>query len=189
MFSQGEVKRMNHYKGDRLFSEGDPGDAAYIVESGSVGIYKDLEGENIHLATLHQGELFGEMAVIDGSPRMASAVVMEDCVVVKIAADLLDAKLKKTDAFLSALIKILVTNLREVHRAYMRRPRSVNDYINALAFHAKGLQKYVDSSEGADSRDRALELLESVDFAVKTLRDFFSQRSDRRKNVVTDTDL
>ena len=52
-------------KGDEVFHEGDPGDAAYIVETGSVGIFKNIEGEEVHLATMNDGELFGEMAIID----------------------------------------------------------------------------------------------------------------------------
>ena len=55
----------------KFFQKGDPGNAAYIVESGSVGIFKSDKGEDVQLATMNMGELFGERAIIDGSKRMA----------------------------------------------------------------------------------------------------------------------
>ena len=124
MFETGDVAKQFLPKDGVLFEEGDPGDAAYIVESGSVGIFKSVDEGTLHLATLKGGELFGEMAIIDGSARMASAMALEDSVVVRIPSDVLEAKLGQHDTFLQALIKILVNNLRNVHRAYMRRPRT-----------------------------------------------------------------
>ena len=70
----GGAKKKFLQEGDVLFREGDPGDAAFIVDSGLIGIYKVVEGEEIELGTLKAGELFGEMAIVDGSKRMAYAV-------------------------------------------------------------------------------------------------------------------
>ncbi len=54
-----------------LFKKGDEGEALYIIKSGSV----QLEG----LATLNDGEFFGEMALIDSAPRMTSATTLSEC--------------------------------------------------------------------------------------------------------------
>ena len=62
------------------------------------------------------GELFGEMAIVDGSSRMANAVAKEETVVVMVPATTVEARLKKIDPFLRALMKILVENLRNVHQ-------------------------------------------------------------------------
>ena len=70
----GEVDKKFFQEGETVFQEGDPGNAAYIVESGSEGIFRSDEGEDVQLATMNMGELFGEMAIIDGSKRMARAV-------------------------------------------------------------------------------------------------------------------
>ena len=94
MLIHGDDVRKEHYEmGATIFFEGDPGDAMFIVESGSIGIVKEVEGETIRLATLNGGELFGEMAIIDGGKRMASAVAQEDSVVLKIPREMLEAKL------------------------------------------------------------------------------------------------
>jgi len=72
-FDDQAIEVVTYPKGTTLFRQGEPGDAAFIVNSGSVGIYREVEGKRVPLATLRKGELFGKMAVIDGSPRMATA--------------------------------------------------------------------------------------------------------------------
>ena len=65
---------MRQYRaGEVIFHENDEGDVAYIIDQGRVEVTKKLEGKEIHLSTLNAGEIFGEMALIDSSLRMASA--------------------------------------------------------------------------------------------------------------------
>lgn len=65
--------------GARLFRAGDPGDAMFLIESGRVQIrLSDTEGDEIILADLRAGEFFGELALLDGKPRSADAVIVED---------------------------------------------------------------------------------------------------------------
>src|SRR6476620_10529787 len=65
--------------GARLFRAGDPGDALYLIQSGRVQIrLGDTEGNEIVLADLRSGEFFGELALLDGKPRSADAVVVEE---------------------------------------------------------------------------------------------------------------
>ena len=62
-----------------LFSEGDPGDRCYIIEEGAVRISKFVPGMGEEaLAVLKTGNFFGEMALIDGAPRSAAAIVNVD---------------------------------------------------------------------------------------------------------------
>jgi len=61
-------------KGEALFYKGTVGNQMYVVLGGKVGI---LDGEKL-LATLHTGDMFGEMAIISNEPRSASAVALED---------------------------------------------------------------------------------------------------------------
>jgi len=62
-----------------MFGYGDPGDAAYIVRKGAVEIFsKNDTGERIVLETARAGDMFGEISLLDGGPRTASAVVTEE---------------------------------------------------------------------------------------------------------------
>ncbi len=66
-------------KGDVIFSDGDSGDTMYIVLAGRVKILKQAKGVKKTLALLGEGEFFGEMGVVSGKPRSATAVAEEDC--------------------------------------------------------------------------------------------------------------
>ena len=65
--------------GDIIFRQGDPGDCMYDIQSGQVDIYVDFGGNNEKkIAQLMNGELFGEMGILDDSPRSATAVAGAD---------------------------------------------------------------------------------------------------------------
>ena len=65
--------------GQDLFKQGDPGDALYLIVSGTVSIVLDLPGgKTLHLRTMRAGAVLGEMALYTGAPRSATAHVNED---------------------------------------------------------------------------------------------------------------
>src|SRR5215471_1999919 len=73
------LRTLDPQGGTTLFSAGDAGDAMYLIESGRVQIsVTDEDKRQIVLAELAQGDFFGEMAIIDGKNRSASATVLED---------------------------------------------------------------------------------------------------------------
>ncbi|HVU02653.1 MAG TPA: DUF1003 domain-containing protein [Polyangiaceae bacterium] len=73
------LERLEAPTGKTLFHRGDPGDALYIVKRGVVELFfKNDTGERIVLETARSGDFFGEMSLIDGGPRMTSALVVED---------------------------------------------------------------------------------------------------------------
>ena len=69
-------KRM-YQTNETIFNQGDPGMGMYIIERGAVEIVSE-PGKRT-LAELREGEFFGELALLDDSPRSASAVAKNDC--------------------------------------------------------------------------------------------------------------
>lgn len=66
-------------KGDTVFSYGDAGDALYLVRQGRVEVFvENTEGEKILLAENQAGDLFGEISLLDGGARTATAVCVEE---------------------------------------------------------------------------------------------------------------
>lgn len=65
-------------KGHRLFAQGDAGDSLFVVQSGCVELYvQDHAGQEIVLNQVESGEAFGELSLLDGRPRTASARVTD----------------------------------------------------------------------------------------------------------------
>ncbi|MEP4379471.1 MAG: cyclic nucleotide-binding domain-containing protein [Alphaproteobacteria bacterium] len=100
--------------GDIVFREGDLGAEAYIVESGALEIRKEAAGhpDGLVLGVLEKGSVFGEMALVDDCPRMASAVCTEATVLRVIPVDVFEMKLQQSDPFIRALVRVLVRNAR-----------------------------------------------------------------------------
>ena len=74
------MKSRRVQRGATIFSKGDPGTGLLGVVAGSVKIsVASAEGKDIVLNIIHEGDVFGEIALLDGQPRTADAVAMTDC--------------------------------------------------------------------------------------------------------------
>ena len=60
--------------GERVFAQGDQGDAMYVIESGAVDIIAGSGRQQVIVASLFRQQYFGELALLDGAPRSAAAV-------------------------------------------------------------------------------------------------------------------
>jgi len=76
------VHRRTFVPGEEIFWENEPGLGMYIIKSGVVEISQTSKGVPQKLATLGEGDFFGEMALLDEAPRAASAVTQDDCEVI-----------------------------------------------------------------------------------------------------------
>ena len=99
--------------GEVLFKRGDPGDCAYLVESGRVSITVPSGDESVQLAIRGPGEVFGEMAIIDGRPRTATATVVEAGELVVLPREHLAARISHADPILRMYLRILLERFRE----------------------------------------------------------------------------
>jgi len=106
------LERRTLKNGDTVFREGEQGSSAYVVQGGTVVISKMINGEETELATIGVGGIFGEMALIDDQPRMATAKVKGGATIVTISKAMYQQKLKNTDPFIRALLRILVETVR-----------------------------------------------------------------------------
>jgi len=77
-FGTEEFNRV-YLKDTMLFSEEEPGNELFIIQKGSVKIVKIINNNEVLLAVLKAGDIFGEMALLEAKPRVASAIAYEDC--------------------------------------------------------------------------------------------------------------
>lgn len=94
--------------GQVVFRAGESGDRLYVVRSGAV----ELRHGDIVLERLGPGEMFGEMAIIDGSPRSATAVACEDSELVPIDQPRFHALCQHTPFFAENVMRLIAGRLR-----------------------------------------------------------------------------
>ena len=98
--------------GDQVFTEGEPGDALYLVVEGTVKVHQGGK----QLAQLGPRDVFGEMAVLDSEPRSATVTALKDSVLLKIARDDFRDILQERPEIGMGVIKVLSRRLRDASR-------------------------------------------------------------------------
>lgn len=110
-------QKQRFQQGDMICAEGSHGDCAYIVESGRVEIFVGSGAERVTLSILGVGEIFGEMAVIDGSPRSASAVALEPCELMSVSSEAISERIKNADPIVRLLVAMLLKRMRHTNES------------------------------------------------------------------------
>ncbi len=88
-------QREHYHKGDLICAEGDFGDSMYIIESGQVKIFSEIDGQERVFSYLNPGNFFGESALLTGEPRSASVRVTIDSDLIVITKGALDELIEK----------------------------------------------------------------------------------------------
>lgn len=110
-------------RGEVIFHIGDPGDALFVMVDGEVKISLPSEtGEEAFLATLRKGDVFGELALLDGAPRSATATAISATETVVLPRDrfreLIATEAGVRDALLASIageLRRLTTHVEELH--------------------------------------------------------------------------
>ena len=135
-------------RGATIFAKGDAGTALMGVLSGKVKIsVPAANGRETVLNVIHEGEIFGEIALLDGSPRSADAVALTNCKLMIIERRDFIPFVREHPEVALKLIEILCTRLR-------RTSAQVEDvmYLNLPARLARAVLRLADESGGAFPR-------------------------------------
>jgi len=100
-------------KGEVIFKEGDLGTEMFVIQKGKVEVRKRIGSEEKILSVLEKGDFFGEMAILEGMPRSATAVAIEDteCIVINEAT--FDNMIKNNVEIAVRMLRKLSKNLRQ----------------------------------------------------------------------------
>ena len=111
------VTRKSITRSTTVMASGDPTDSLYIVLSGRLKVLmSDADGKEVILSILGPGEFFGEMGLIDDSPRSASVTAIEACELLSIAKRDFKKCLAENFEMTMAVMRGLVRRLREADR-------------------------------------------------------------------------
>ena len=106
-------ERRQFSRGTTIFKQGDQADVAYILESGAIQILKMVNGRRVPLGYVQKWGLFGEMALIDNSSRMAAAYVTEDAVCAVLTKETFNRLLDGAPVGVMLVIESLTRTLRD----------------------------------------------------------------------------
>ena len=98
--------------GDWIFRQGDPADAAYIVQDGAVDILAVRDGSETRLTTLTVGDLLGELGLVGDAPRSASARAKTDAVLAVLPRALILDRLEMADPLVRMLLNVILVRMR-----------------------------------------------------------------------------
>ncbi len=97
-----------------IFREGDTASCAYLLKSGTVDITTEKDGKRVHLTTIVPNQLFGELALIDGSRRSATATATMPCEVIIVSQEDIERKLNDLDEFMKYWLEYLTERVRSL---------------------------------------------------------------------------
>jgi CRP/FNR family cyclic AMP-dependent transcriptional regulator len=111
------VKRRSAPRNTTIMAAGDPTDSLYIVLSGRLKVMmSDADGREVILTIIGPGEFFGEMGLIDDSPRSASVVAIEPCELLSITKRDFKQSMEQNFELAMTVMRGLVKRLREADR-------------------------------------------------------------------------
>lgn len=120
-------------EGTTVFIENMPGESLFLIRKGTIRVSKMFaEGDEQTLVVLGPEDIFGEMAVVDGLPRWATARVAED-------AELISLKKKDFESLCASDPGLALKLLMNIMRVFSRRVREANDeYREMLIWSIRG---------------------------------------------------
>jgi CRP/FNR family transcriptional regulator len=109
-------------KGVRVFHEGDHSDACYVVRQGDLRVTREhSDGRAIALATLGPGDIFGELAMLDGGTRSASVETLSDSELLALPATDVRRVIADHGDIAAKLIVAITRRLRETNERVARQ--------------------------------------------------------------------
>lgn len=157
-----------------LFREGDPGDKMYLIKSGKIKITKGGGDVDKTLAYLKEGDFFGEMAIIDESPRSATAIAVDETRLVIIDREAFRSQVKK-----SPLIEYILETLT-------RRLRATDEQIKFLLI--KNEEKRLVSMLLTKAKEEGVEsekgILIKTPFSYENFGDIIGVNEKRGKDLI-----
>jgi EAL domain-containing protein (putative c-di-GMP-specific phosphodiesterase class I) len=136
--------------GELIFSQDDPADCAYLIEEGWVEIYAEHGGHRQSLSLIGPGEIFGEMGVIDGFPRSATAVAADECKLLRITVEQFQALLGRSESFHAELLAKLVSRFRDAQKALIDGTGAPRQETSAMGPGYAMLARHRDIADALD---------------------------------------
>ena len=160
--------------GDTIFRQGDAGDRMYVVVEGSVRLYLEGSGGDHEVARFGPGEFFGELSLLSGAPRSATARASDASVLLEIGREAFELMMQDDIALVFRMMSALGRRLVESNAPR----RDLVDRLGRIRIMARGLARLAADAgfpRAIDVEDLAADLLLTASELDPVLRDLAAQ--------------
>ncbi|MCS6872147.1 MAG: PrsW family glutamic-type intramembrane protease [Anaerolineae bacterium] len=163
------VRELSFENGQILFDQGESGDTLYMIESGAIALYKvSRDGTERLLRECRAGDVVGELALIDGSPRSARARAKGNLLVIEVQRTHFNMFLKSRPQVVLAMLRFLAERVRETTSAletsmHWARQVAAGNFAEARALSMLAPSEVSEAASEAIQGHRAV----SMDTAVQ----------------------
>jgi signal transduction histidine kinase/predicted CoA-binding protein len=182
--------------GAELFTEGSPGDQAYVIKEGQIEIVKSSNGREVLLAVRQAGEVIGEMSLLDSAPRFATGRARNESLLLAIRHEDLDRLLNTSPSAAKALLYTFTARLRSTELILRQSEKmaqlgtltagiahELNNPASAARRGAEQLQEAVQRLQAAHRELNHFSLSEAQEGQLATLDDLALQRARQPVNL------
>jgi len=164
--------------GDIVAAEGDEGDALFVITAGELEVVKRSRSTDVPIARLGPGEIVGEMAVLEGSPRIATIRAVAPSRVIRIGRDVVLELVRTRPSAAMSIIRTVTGRLRSTEALLREREK-----LAALGTLSAGLAHELNNPAAAVQRSSGL-LRDALDRWATATHDLGGVVSDARRAAV-----
>jgi signal transduction histidine kinase len=164
--------------GEVVAAEGDEGDALFVIAAGELEVVKRSRSTDVPIARLGPGEIVGEMAVLEGSPRNATIRAVEPSRIIRVGRDAVLELVRTRPAAAMSIIRTVTGRLRSTEALLREREK-----LAALGTLSAGLAHELNNPAAAVQRSSGL-LRDALDRWAAATQDVGAVVSDARRAAV-----
>lgn len=151
------------YKGDTIIKQGEEAYRAFYIESGRVEIVVQENNTELKITELMAGDIIGEMALIEDSPRTATVRALDTTSTVTISRDEIKQRIANIeDKAIQALINLLIARLRETTKGQLHQYQSLTDFQDRVTGVVDKIGGEFDANKREKFRSEAEPLLDKL---------------------------
>ena len=162
-------------EGTLIMRQGDPGNCAYLVQSGSVSVFSEYDGKRVELAKLELGQIFGEMALIFDDPRTASVKALEDTNLIIITRKSFKQKIERSDPTIRAIVEMLTQRMMTANNAVMKKKTNTADLIETVRIIYQNVLSTLPREQQHDFQNTVLPKLDEFLNSIHSFNDRFKE--------------
>lgn len=162
-------------EGTLIMRQGEEGNCAYLIQSGTVRVYTENDGKRVDLAKLTAGEIFGEMALIFDENRSASVKAIEDCNLIILTRQTLQQKLERSDPTVRAIITMLTQRVITSNNEVINKKSDIQDMIDTTKIIYQNVLAALPRSQQRTFQNGVLPKLDDFFNAIRSFQERYKK--------------